>query len=197
MQIIPRHIFTDQSQRKCCDIRWILLPDVVQLSPNESGNNAVVCRIDLCNLDCSVASLFPLLLICGIFVQNQLDQNLTFSDNLGRVCRMCFFHHLRQIRTLQRSFLLHALMRSMVDYSNVVYEGLTFPSLSNCGLIGGIIILLFGQTSSSISSFIFEDFHCLPMQKHTDNRIVMLMRNYFGIYVVLNLILGVVCRSHP
>lgn len=118
-----------------------------------------MCAIDMPNMQHCFAgtSLSTTVRDLGV----TLDQELTFTEHVGKVCRT-WFCHLRQIRAIRRSLtrqsvttLGHTFVCSRVEYGNAMYAGLPVSRINHLqsildasGRLIGRINLSLGHMSS-------------------------------------------------
>src|SRR5688572_8038496 len=101
------------------------------------------------------------------------------------ISRTCLYH-LRQIRTIRHSLsphavntLVHALIRTRVDFDNSIFAGLSSVNLSKLqSILHASARLICGLPKySHISNFIRETLHWLPVPQRIPFTILPLMRN--------------------
>src|SRR6218665_2697183 len=138
---VAAHQYADDTEAISPVEKMLLVSDVIgawlssnrlRLNPGKTQFIWVGGRVQLSKIDLSILlERFPGVLFSTTVrdLGVTLDQELTLSQNVGRVCRSCFYH-LRQIRSVRRSLtfkaartLMHAFICSRVDYCSAIYAG--------------------------------------------------------------------------
>jgi hypothetical protein len=108
-----------------------------------------------------------------------LDQELTFSEHLNLLSRVCFFQ-LRQLRVISRSLspnaalaLVHAFVCSRIDYCSAIYVGLPLERIAQLQRVLRAAARLIGGFSKfdHVSHFMRDVLHWLPASKRIEFRI--------------------------
>ena len=110
-----------------------------------------------------------------------LDENLNMEEQVGGICRSCFYH-LRQIRAIRHSLsdvaartAIQAFIMSKVDYCNAALLGLSSAVLDRVQRVmnAAARVLLKLPKFSHISARMKNELHWLPVRERIQYKLVM------------------------